>query len=201
MTHVRPVTVSKKGKHICTSHQIRNSVIEELLLSGIREITGYVRENEAEFVEMITKKSKAETDRGLHEAKRELDQSQTRIRKLDDIIQKLYEDNVDGKISDDRFMKLSESYENEQAELKDRIAELQGFISNEQESAINTDRFIRLVKKYTDVQELNAEIIREFVEKIYIYKAERVGGKKVQKIKIVWNCIGDFMPPVKEKTA
>ena len=98
-------------------------------------------------------------------------------------------------------MKRSETYENEQAELKDRITELQDFISNEQESAVNTDRFIRLVKKYTDVQELNAEIIREFVEKIYIYKAERIGGKKVQKIKIVWNCIGDFMPPVKEKTA
>ena len=80
-------------------------------------------------------------------------------------------------------MKRSETYENEQAELKDRITELQDFISNEQESAVNTDRFIRLVKKYTDVQELNAEIIREFVEKIYIYKAERIGGKKVQKIK------------------
>lgn len=199
--HMVCATYRKKGKHICTSHQIRNSVIEELLLSGIREITGYVQDNESEFVEMITKKSKAETDRGLREAKRELDQSQTRIRKLDDIIQKLYEDNVDGKISDERFMKLSETYENEQTELKDRIKELHDFIEHEQESALNTDSFIRLVKKYTDVQELNAEIIREFVDKIYIYKAERIGGKKVQHIKILWNCIGEFIPPVKEKTA
>ncbi len=194
-------TYRKKGKHICTSHQIRNSVIEELLLSGIREITGYVREHEAEFVEMITKKSKAETDRGLREAKRELDQSQTRIRKLDDIIQKLYEGNVDGKISDDRFMKLSETYEAEQTGLKDRITELQDFIDHEQEAAVNTDSFIRLAKKHTDVQELNAEIIREFIDKIYIYKAERIGGKKVQHIKILWNCIGEFIPPVKGKTA
>lgn len=171
------------------------------MLSGIWEITGYVRENEAEFVEMITKKSKVETDRGLREAKRELEQSQTRIRKLDDIIQKLYEDNVDGKISDERFMKLSETYENEQTELTDRIKELQDYIECEQEAAVNTDSFIRLVKKYTDVQELNAEIIREFVDKIYICKAERIGGKKVQHIKILWNCIGEFMPTVKEKTA
>ena len=63
------------------------------------------------------------------------------------------------------------------------------------------DYYSTFVKKYTDVQELNAEIIREFVEKIYIYKTERIGSKKVQKIKIVWNCIGDFMPPVKGKTA
>ncbi len=69
------------------------------------------------------------------------------------------------------------------------------------ESAVNTDSFIRRVKKYTDVQELNAEVIREFVDKIYIYKAERIGGKKVQHIKILWNCIGEFITPIKEKTA
>ena len=65
----------------------------------------------------------------------------------------------------------------------------------------NGEKFskIRLVKKYTDVQELNAEIIKEFVDKIYIYKAERIGDKKVQHIKILWNCIGEFIPPVKEK--
>ncbi len=198
--HMVCATYRKKGKEICSSHQIRNVVIEDFLLSGIMEITGYVRSYEYEFVEMITKKSKAETDRGLREAKRELEQSQTRIRKLDDIIQKLYEDNVDGKISDDRFMKLSETYEAEQTGLKDRITELQDFIDHEQEAAVNTDSFIRLVKKYTDVQELNAEIIREFIDKVYIYKAERIGGKKVQN-KILWNCIGEFIPPVKEKTA
>lgn len=150
---------------------------------------------------MIAKKSKAETDKELREAKRELEQSKARIRKLDDIIQKLYEDNVDGKISDERFKKLSETYEAEQTGFKDRITELQDFIEHEQETAVNTDSFIRLVKKYTDVQELNAEIIREFVDKIYIYKAERIGGKKVQHIKIMWNCIGEFIPPVKEKKA
>ena len=199
--HMVCATYRKKGKEICSSHQIRNVVIEDFLLTGIREITGYVQSHENEFVEMITKKSKAEADRGLREAKRELEQSKARIRKLDDIIKKLYEDNVEGKISDERFMKLSENYESEQIGLKDRITELQEFIEHEQEAAVNTDSFIRFVKKYTDVQELNAEIIREFVDKIYIYKAERIGGKKVQHIKIMWNCIGEFIPPVKEKKA
>ena len=194
-------TYRKKGKEVCPSHQIRNMVIEDFLLTSIREITGYVQSHENEFVEMITKKSKAETDRGLREAKRELEQSKARIRKLDDIIKKLYEDNVDGKISDERFMKLSKTYEAEQTGLKDRITKLQDFINHEQEAAVNTDSFIKLVKKYTDVQELSAEIIREFVDKIYIYKAERIGGKKVQHIKTLWNCIGEFIPQVKEKKA
>jgi 2,3-bisphosphoglycerate-independent phosphoglycerate mutase len=57
------------------------------------------------------------------------------------------------------------------------------------------DAFLKLVRKYTDIQELTAEIIREFVEKIYVYKAERINGKRVQRIKIVWNCIGEFTLP------
>ena len=68
----------------------------------------------------------------------------------------------------------------------------------------NVDRFLALVRKYTDVRELNAEIIREFVEKIYVHQTERINGKKVQHIRIIWNCIGEFTPPIaadKEKTA
>lgn len=71
----------------------------------------------------------------------------------------------------------------------------------EKESALGVDHFLTLVRKYTDVQELTAEIIREFVEKIEVYKAERVGGRRVQRIKIVYNCIGEFDPPVSTSTS
>lgn len=108
----------KRGKEVCSSHQIRNSVIEEFLLDGIRNVTAYVREHEDEFVEMVTKLSKAETEKTLRDEKRELEQAQTRIHKLDTIIQRLYEDNVEGKISNERFAKMSESYETEQKELR-----------------------------------------------------------------------------------
>ncbi|MBP3222790.1 MAG: recombinase family protein [Actinomycetaceae bacterium] len=188
-------TYRKKGKDVCLSHQIRNSVIEKYLLAGIREILGYVQTNEDEFVEMITKKSRAEVDRSLRDGKRELEQSQARIRKLDEIIQRLYEDNVEGKISDERFVKMSENYETEQQTLESRVAELQEQISSQQESSVNVDRFLTMVRKYTDIQELTPEIIREFVERIEIFKPEHIDGHKVQKMRIVWNCIGEFMPP------
>ena len=195
-------TYRKKGKEVCPSHQIRNSVIEDFLLSGIREITAYARANEDAFVEMVTKKSRAESDRSLKDAKRELEQAQGRIRKLDGIIQRLYEDNIEGKISDERFMKMSENYEVEQKELESRTAELREQIAAQQESAVNIDRFLALVRKYTDVRELTPEIIREFVERIEVYQTERIGGKKVQRMRIVWNCIGEFLPRQKdEKTA
>lgn len=188
-------TYRKKGKDICPSHQIRNSVIEKYLLAGIREITGYAQVNEDEFVEMITKKSRADVERSLRDGKREMEQSQARIHKLDEIIQRLYEDNIEGKISDERFVKMSENYETEQKTLEARVTELLDQIDSQQESSVNIDRFLALVRKYTDVKELTPEIIREFVERIEIFKPERINGHKVQRMRIVWNCIGEFMPP------
>ena len=192
-------TYRKKGKDVCPSHQIRNSVIEKYLLAGIREITGYVQANEGEFVEMITKKSRAEVDRNLRDGKRELEQSQTRIHKLDEIIQRLYEDNIEGEISDERFAKMSESYEAEQKMLECRVTELRTQIAAQQESSVNIGRFIALVRRYTDVRELTQEIIREFVERIEIFKPELISGHRVQRMRIVWNCIGEFMPPQPKK--
>ncbi len=194
----------RKVKGGCSSHQIRNVVVEELLLNGIRGITTFAREQEDEFVQMVTEKTRSEVNRSLREDKRELEQAQTRFSKLDGIIQRLYEDNLDGKISDERFARMTASYEEEQKTLDSRIKELKNAISSAAESTANVDSFLKLVRKYTDIQELNAEIIREFVEKIYVYKAERIDGKRVQRIKIVWNCIGEFTLPENgkhEKTA
>ena len=185
----------RKIKGGCTSHQIRNVVVEELLLDSIRSITTFAKDHEDEFLQMLTKKNKSETEKSLRDNKRELEQSKARISKLDQIIQRLYEDNVEGKISDERFTKMSDSYEVEQRSLEKRVAELESCISSEQANSINAAHFLELVRKYTDIKEISAELIREFVEKIYVYKSERIEGKKVQRIKIVWNCIGEFTPP------
>ena len=180
----------RKIKGGCSSHQIRNVVVEELLLDGIRRVSAYARDHEDEFVQMVTKKTRTDLDKSMRDGKRELEQSQARISKLDDIIQRLYEDNIEGKISDERFAKMTANYEAEQHTLENRVAELKSTMTTEKESALGVDHFLTLVRKYTYIKELTAEIIREFVEKIYVYKAERIDGRRVQRIKIVYNCIG-----------
>ena len=190
----------RKVKGGCSSHQIRNVVVEELLLDGIRRVTAFARNFEEEFVEMVTKKTRSELDKSMRDSKRELEQAQARIAKLDEIIQRLYEDNIEGKISDERFAKMTANYEAEQQALEKRVTELKSIMTEDKESALNVDHFLSLVRKYTDIKELTAEIIREFVEKIYVYKAERIDGRRVQRIKIVWNCIGEFDPPVSTST-
>ena len=134
-------------------------------------------------------------NRSLRDNKRELEQAQTRIHRLDDLLQHLYEDNVDGKISNERFGIMTAKYEEEQKTLQSRTVELREAIAAEQESNVNIDRFLARVRKYTDVQELTAEIIREFVEKVIVHQAEKADGQRVQKVRIVWNCIGEIENP------
>ena len=192
----------RKQKGKCSSHQIRNVVIEQLLLEDIRRVTSYAREHEDEFVRLVTQKTKQETERNLRESKKELEAAKARVSKLDGIIQRLYEDNIEGKVSDERFAKLTATYEAEQRELERRIAELQSFMANAKNESLGVDTFLTLVRKYTDIKELDAELIRVFVEKILVYKAEKVDGHRVQRIKIIYNGIGEIpTTPVNEKTA
>ena len=182
----------RKRKGMCTSHQIRSAAVEELLLAGIREITTLAREREDKFVRLVMKRSRAESERSFRDNRRELEQAQIRIRKLDSIIQRLYEDNIEGRISDERFTRMTASYETEQQGLEARVAELQEALNSAQDQQVSIDRFLALVRKYTDIQELTAEVLREFVEKVYVHQTERVDGQKVQRIRIVYNCIGEF---------
>ena len=179
--------------------------MEEILLRELRLITAYAREHEEDFIQLVTRHSEKELTRQLRDSTRELEQAEERIGKLDSIIQRLYEDNVEGKISDERFAKLSASYEAEQNQLESRKAELTEFIDASKKQRLNVDSFLGMVRKYTDITELTAEIIRSFVEKIEVLKPEKVPGTRTKKqtIVIYWNFIGAVEIPVEaqEKTA
>ena len=151
-----------------------------------------MKENENEFIDMVSKQSKQESERILKASKKELDIAIARIDKLDNIILRLYEDNVEGKISDDRFKKLTDAYEAEQATLTARIKELKELISIINDEFNNIESFVKLIKRYTNIEKLDCEILRTFIDRILVYQAERVEGKKVQRIKIIYNFIGDI---------
>jgi len=192
----------RKVKGGCSSHQIRNVVVEQLLLEDLQRITLFAKEHESEFLCLVTNSSKKATDKELKGCQREYEQAQARILALDNIIQRLYEDNIVGKISDERFAKMSATYEIEQKQLENRVLELKDVIESTQEKSLNAEHFLNLVKKYTDIRELGAEIIREFVEKIIVFKAEKENGHRVQRIQIIYNCIGAVeIPSKQEKTA
>lgn len=205
-THEQEIFVcAKYRKHKgCTPHQIHNVQVEEILLRELKRITAYAREHEDDFIRLVTKQSETELNRQLRSSNRELAQAEERIGKLDGLIQRLYEDNVEGKISDERFAKLSASYEAEQNALEGRVKELRQFIDAAKEDQLNVDSFIGMVRRYTDITELSAEIIRSFVERIEVLKPEKVPGTRTKKqtIVIYWNFIGAVeIPDGQEKTA
>lgn len=104
-SYAPPTSKSRVG-----SHQIRNVIIEEALLDDIRQVTAFAKDHDAEFMEMVTKKTTVALDKSLRDNKRELKQNTQRIRKLDEIIKRLYEDNLEGKTSDERFAKMTANH-------------------------------------------------------------------------------------------
>ena len=190
----------RKIKGGCSSHHIRNVVVEAFVLDHIKKLLSLIKKDEKEFIDLVLSKTHSDTQRILQRKKRELTEASDRIQKLDEIVQHLYEDNINGKISDERFMKLAQTYEREQKELADRIAELEEFIADKQVTAENVDRFLRVIRKYSEIKELTGEILREFIEKIYIGKKDDAGSPDHQRIHIIWNFIGEFSTNTAEET-
>ena len=110
--------------------------------------------------------------------------------KLDLLFQRIYEDNVSGKISDERFEMLSETYEKEQAELKSIIENLSAEISETEEQSDNVERFISKVHKYFDLQELTPSVLNDMVKRVYVHAPQTIDGKRTQEIDIVYDLVG-----------
>ena len=192
----------RKVKGGCSSHQIRNIIVEELLLDDLQKVVAFAKNHEAEFVELVMANTEKNLVREQRQNQKDLDEALARISALDTIIGKLYEDHVFGKLTEDRFIKMSFDYEKEQEALKEKVENLSKSLKLAKDQALNTDNFLRLVKKYTEIKKLDAEIIREFVDKIMVFKAEKVDGKRQQKIRIYYNCIGAIdIPKMESKTA
>lgn len=121
---------------------------------------------------------------------RRLVQAERRIADLDVLFQRIYEDNISGKLSDERFSKLSASYEAEQRDLTNQVQALHAEFEQEQAKAVNVEQFITLVRKYTEIQTLTPAIVNELIKRIVVHTADKSSGKRIQKIDIEYNFVG-----------
>lgn len=180
----------RKRQGLCSAHQIRIKIIDEIVLEDIKRHIEFAKEHEDEFMKLVSSESTANITKSLNLLNKELNASKSRIEKLDSIIQNLYEDKISGVVSEERFKKMNENYEQEQASLKEKIVELEGKIKAINEQSASTSHFMELVQKYTRIDTLTHEVAREFIEKIIIHKAEKVDGHRQMKIDIFYNGIG-----------
>ena len=182
----------------CSQHYIRTEVVRELTLDAIRAVCGYVRENESEFVVKIREESAIQQEETAKSGKRRLAQNQKRIAELDHLFKKTYEDNASGKLSDKRFEQLSADYEREQAELETQNELLTAEIAAFNEDSEKSARFIELVRRYTQFDELTTTMLNEFISRIVVHEADKSSGERVQDIDVYFNFIGRFTPPQEE---
>ena len=180
----------------CTStHYIRVDFLEQVVLGEIRRLTKFSSLYEDEFLKAVIGHSQqaAEADRKLKE--KELKALLARDEELDGLFERIYEDNVSGKLSDDRFAKMSKRYEDEQKELAEKIKKLRSEIEKQSSQAMTTDMFISLVRKYTRTRKLTPRMLNELVEKIEVYHAEKIDGVWEQRLRIHYNCVGEITIP------
>ena len=164
----------KGNRGTCTStHYVRVDFLEEVVLGEIRRLTKFASLYEDEFVKAVIGHSQQaeQTDRKLKE--KELKTLLARDEELDGLFERIYEDNVSGKLSDDRFAKMSRRYEDEQKELSEKIKKLRSEIEKQSSRSMTTDMFIGLVRKYTRARKLTPRMLNELVEKIEVFNAER----------------------------
>jgi DNA invertase Pin-like site-specific DNA recombinase len=176
----------------CTMHYIRVSVVEKLILEAIRRVSGYVRKNEREFVQQVCKASSVQQEKTVINCNNRLRQAQKRHDELDILVKKLYETYATGKLPDRQFERLLIEYDKEQAELENMLQDLQSKIDGFNAESIKTDKFIQLVKRYTNFTELTTPMLNEFVEKVIVHEADKTTGERIQKVDIYFNFIGQF---------
>lgn len=188
-------TYRKKKKGLCTPHRIRVNALKEVILQDLRKTCEYVAFHEKEFIENYLKSTTAEQQKAQAKAKSELSKTNARIEEINGIIRKLYEDNVKGKMTDERFDFLAKSYETEQAELRTKTEELKKIIAATEQDNDNLKKFLKIVEHYLCIEELTPEILHSFIDKIYIDEAEIFDGKKMQGVRIVYNFVGAIVLP------
>ena len=186
----------KGNRGTCGStHYVRMDFLEQVVLGEIRRLTKYAGLYEDDFLKEVIGHSRQaeETERRLKE--KELKSLLARDDELDGLFERIYEDNVSGKLSDDRFAKMSRRYEEEQKELSEKIKKLRSEIEKQNSRAASTDMFVSIVRKYTRARKLTPRMLNELVEKIEVYNAERIDGEWVQRLRIHYNCVGEMNIP------
>ena len=183
-------TSRKKGKEVCDTHFIRAVVLEEGTLQHMRMVISCVASYEDAFRRALGAKRSAEVRKELAAKRRMLQKSENRLAELDRLFKRIYEDMVNGKLSEARFQMLSEDYEQEQADLRIKIEMLEEEIQNQEDQADNVDKFICQAKKYLHLEKLTPAVLNDLVNAVYVHAPDKSSGHRVQDVEISYNYIG-----------
>ena len=180
----------RKNSEVCSAHYIREKVVEQIVLESMQRILLNVQAFEKEFARKQMDCYTEDKKKQLANKRRELSKAKKRIAEIDALIQKIYEDNASGKLSDERYATLSLSYEEEQKTLKAAVPEMQAYLETETDKTESLQRFIQKVKQVTELKALTPELIHEFVDRIVVHEPRYLDGKRVLLLDIYYSGVG-----------
>ena len=184
----------------CTAHFIREEVLRKIVLNRIFAVTAMFYEDITTFMELIQKQRFDEAEKDMKRKQREVEQARKRIAELDRIFKRIYEDDINGTISHERFLKLSAEYEAEQKELTEKVKAEQQEVDTYEQNKSDFDSFAVIIRKYVGITELTPTIVNEFIKKIVVHAPEKIDGKRFQKVDIVFNFVGEIHLPTDPQT-
>ena len=185
----------KSGRGTCSAHYIREDVLRDVVLERIRAVTEYIRADVEGLQEEWLMCRREEQEKSIREDKRRLEKSKKRLADIDKLITRIYEDMVLGSLSQERYQKMLEGYEAEQAALNNEVIGLEDWVATREEMEDNVDQFLALLEKYVDIPELTTTIVNEFIKQIIVYAPDKSSGKRTQEVKIVFNFLEEVEVP------
>lgn len=171
-------------------HYIQKSALIEIVSGKLRQTIQEIHFDQEAFLKKLEQQSQAQFSKNNKRQRQQLQKDEHRSKEIDSIIQKLYEDNLLGKISDERFVKLSQSYEEEQKQLQTSISDLTEKLAKQQEDSLNISKFMARISKYTELPKLTIEIVNELIDKIVIQKPTGTKRNRIIQVDIYYNFIG-----------
>ena len=193
----------RKNSEMCSGHYIRAVVLEMMVWFHMEAVISYVTHHEAHFRAVMEHEMRLKSDEAIRVNKKRLEKSERRLYELDRLFVKIYEDNANSKISDERFAMMSKNYEDEQSQLKVEVQTLQQEIDAQKRQVEDLERFIQSANKYAELDELSPYALRELVKAIYVEAPDKSSGKRRQGIHVCYDFVG-FIPLdtlIKQETA
>ncbi|GAB2046392.1 site-specific resolvase TndX [Agathobaculum sp. TL06] len=182
----------KSNTGTCSAHFIREETLKLFVLQRIFDVTAMFFDDIQSFQNMVYQQRFEVAEKAVKRKKKELEQAKKRIAELDRIFKRIYEDDINGTISHERFLKLSAEYEAEQKELTEFVKAEQAAVDTYEQDRTDFDSFAAVIRKYVGIRELTPTIVNEFVKKIIVHAPDKSSGHRRQKIDIVWNFIGEL---------